>query len=99
MQAGGCPSGNSGMQPMHLAGVQRLRDDGLLPVICPTGQTLFCKSESQRPPELLCMGSFSIFWLQLALGSNRHCRGRAPPVDPAAGGLRQAVALNAGSRG
>jgi hypothetical protein len=40
----------------------KLRDDGMVPLICPTCQNVFAgKASMPAPPLLLCMGLFSIF--------------------------------------
>ena len=43
----------------------KLRDDGIVPVICPTCQNVFARSLKASMPAtamLLCMGLFSIFY-------------------------------------
>ena len=42
----------------------RLRDDPIVPVICPTCQTVFAGSRMPATARLLCMGLFSIFWVR-----------------------------------
>jgi hypothetical protein len=41
----------------------KLRDDGIVPLICPTCQNVFMGKVPRQRPMLLCMGLFSIFWL------------------------------------
>jgi len=43
---------------------EAMRDHGIVPLICPTCQTVF-EGEASLPAanRLLCMGLFSIFWL------------------------------------
>ena len=50
----------------------RLRDDGIVPLICPTCQNVFAGSLKASIPAttmLLCMGLFSIFYLGAGIAS------------------------------
>ena len=68
-------------------GAFKLRDDVIVPLICPTCQNVFRKvapSTHAGGHRLLCMGLFSIFWL----GAGR----RAPSPDGLRGSLRHEMA-------
>jgi hypothetical protein len=64
-------------------------DDGVVPPICPTCQTVFAGSLKASAALLLCMGLFSIFWLggapftlQLPSGDDRRMACRAVARGP-----------------
>jgi hypothetical protein len=57
----------------------KLRDDELVPLICPTCQNVFAGSLKASMPAttmLLCMGLFSIFWLGVSTASPCGCLSR-----------------------
>ena len=48
----------------------KLRDDAIVPLICPTCQNVFAGKESMPATTmLLCMGLFSMFWLEARAAS------------------------------
>ena len=79
----------------------RLRDDAIVPVICPTCQNVFAgRSKPPAPARYLCMGLFSIFWSGGAPGRPFACLDHDRAAHRAVPRVRHTFAVvTAGPRG
>jgi hypothetical protein len=58
----------------------KLRNDAIVPLICPTCQNVFAGKESMPATTmLLCMGLFSMFWLEARAASALQLEKRGLP--------------------